>query len=82
MPTPSQLSFFDLAARYDALSDNGDPLESLATHVPWADFRPVVEPLLRRSKRQQGWRPPFDAVLMFKVLVLQALYNLSDDQTE
>lgn len=26
--------------------------------------------------------PPFDAVLMFKILVLQALYNLSDDQTE
>ena len=25
MSTPSQLSFFDLATRYDALSHNGDP---------------------------------------------------------
>jgi len=82
MPTPSQLSFFDLATRYDALSLNGDPLEALAAHVPWAEFRPALEKVLRRSKRKQGGRPPFDAVLMFKILVLQALYNLSDDQTE
>jgi hypothetical protein len=26
--------------------------------------------------------PPYDAVLMFKVLVLQALYSLSDDAAE
>ena len=82
MPIPSQLSFFDLATRYDALSHNGDPLESLASHVPWEEFRSALEPVLRRSKRKQGGRPPFDAVLMFKILVLQALYNLSDDQTE
>jgi len=82
MPTPSQLSFFDLATRYEALSHNGDPLASLAAHVPWEAFRPTLEVVLRRSKRKQGGRPPFDAVLMFKILVLQALYNLSDDQTE
>ncbi|MDR4485584.1 MAG: IS5 family transposase [Nitrospirales bacterium] len=82
MPTPSQLSFFDLSTRYEALSHNGDPLEALATHVPWTEFRPALERVLRRSKRKQGGRPPFDAVLMFKILVLQALYNLSDDQTE
>lgn len=82
MPTPNQLSFFDLATRYDALSHNGDPLESLAAHVPWEEFRPALAAVLRRSKRKKGGRPPFDVVLMFKVLVLQALYNLSDDQTE
>ncbi|GJL70387.1 MAG: IS5 family transposase ISMac22 [Nitrospirales bacterium] len=82
MPRPSQLSFLDLATRYDALSHHGDPLESLASHVPWEAFRSSLELVLRRSKRQQGGRPPFDAVLMFKILVLQALYNLSDDQTE
>ena len=80
--TPSQLSFFDLATRYEALSHNGDPLESLAAHVPWEAFRPALQTVLRRSKRKKGGRPSFDAVLMFKILVLQALYNLSDDQTE
>lgn len=82
MSTPNQLGFFDLANRYDALSHQGDPLERLAQHIPWAKFRPLLEKSLRRSNRQKGGRPPFEAVLMFKVLVLQALYNLSDDQTE
>jgi len=45
-------------------------------------IRPALKAVLRRSKRKKGGRPPFDAVLMFKILVLQALYNLSDDQTE
>ncbi len=35
-----------------------------------------------RSKGTKGSRPHFDAILMFKTLVLQALYDLSDDQTE
>ena len=82
MSTPHQLSFCDLATRYDALSQKGDPLDALALHVPWETFRPALVTVLRRSKRTKGGRPPFDAVLMFKILVLQALYNLSDDQTE
>jgi IS5 family transposase len=82
MSTPRQLSFCDLATRYEALSHHGDPLDALAFHVPWEAFRPALEAVLRRSKRKNGGRPPFDAVLMFKILVLQALYNLSDDQTE
>ncbi|MCA9452429.1 MAG: transposase [Nitrospiraceae bacterium] len=41
-----------------------------------------MEKVSRRSKRQQGGRAPFDAVLIFKILVLQTLYNLSDDQTK
>ena len=82
MSTPRQLSFCDLATRYEALSQKGDPLDALAAHVPWETFRPVLVTVLRRSKRKKGGRPPFDAVLMFKILVLQALYNLSDDQAE
>lgn len=37
---------------------------------------------MRRSVRGKGGRPPFDPVMMFKVLVLQALYSLSDEATE
>ncbi len=79
MDTPSQLGFFDLTNRYNALTEKGDPLEPLAQHIPWARFRKTLEKSLRRSK---CGRPPFDAILMFKVLVVQALYNLSDDQTD
>jgi hypothetical protein len=37
---------------------------------------------LARSDRAQGGRPPYQAVLVFKVLVPQKLYSLSYDQTE
>ena len=36
----------------------------------------------RKTTAIKGGRPPYDPVLMFKILVLQTLYTLSDDQTE
>ena len=44
-------------------------------------FRGDLEAALSRSDRAKGGRPPYDPVLMFKVLVLQTLYTLSDEQT-
>jgi transposase, IS5 family len=82
MDASGQLGFFDLTHRYDALTQKGDPLVQLAQHIPWVRFRKTLEKSLQRSRRSKGGRPPFDALLMFKVLVLQALYNLSDAQTE
>ena len=82
MGTPDQLGFFGLTHRYDALTAKGDPLEQLAQYIPWACFRKTLEKSLHRSKRSKGGRPQFDAILMFKIFVLQALYNLSDDQTD
>jgi IS5 family transposase len=77
-----QPGFFDLDERHRALSAAGDALERLARAVDFELFRPELEAALRRSDRTRGGRPPYDAVLMFKVLVLQTLYTLSDDQTE
>ena len=68
--------------RLKALSAAGDPLERLAKVVDFAVFRGELEAALSRSDRAKGGRPPYDPVLMFKVLVLQTLYTLSDDQTE
>ena len=77
-----QAGFFDLDERYRALSAAGDALERLARAVDFELFRPELETALARSDRSKGGRPPYDAVLMFKVLVLQTLYTLSDDQAE
>ena len=77
-----QAGFFDLDERYTALSMAGDPLEKLADVVNFEVFRYRLEKALKRSDRRKGGRPPYDSVLMFKILVLQALYNLSDDQIE
>ena len=50
--------------------------------VDFEVFRGPLIAALRRSVRGKGGRPPFDPVMMFKVLVLQALYSLSDEATE
>lgn len=77
-----QRGFFDLDERYAALSKAGDPLERLSAVVDFEFFRPDLDVAPGRSDRAKGGRPPIDAVLMFKVLVLQALYGLPDAQAE
>jgi IS5 family transposase len=77
-----QPGFFDAEERLRWLSASGDPLERLRAVVDFEAFRAELEAALPRADRSRGGRPPWDAVLMFRVLVLQALYTLSDDQTE
>lgn len=77
-----QAGFWDIDDRYCRLSAAGDPLEKLNAVVPWEVFRKPLAKALKRSDGAKGGRPPFDPVLMFKIMVLQALYNLGDDQTE
>jgi IS5 family transposase len=77
-----QGGFFDAEERLRWLSASGDPLERLRAVVDFEAFRGELEAALPRADRSRGGRPPWDAVLMFRVLVLQALYTLSDDQAE
>jgi IS5 family transposase len=82
MRMAGQPGFFDQDERLGALSSAGDPLERLSAAVDFELFRAELDGALGRSDRSKGGRPPYDPVLMFKVLVLQTLYTLSDDQTE
>lgn len=77
-----QPGFWDLDDRCERLSAAGDPLEKLNSIIPWPVFEKPLAKALKRSDGSKGGRPPFPSVLMFKILVLQALYNLSDDQAE
>ena len=85
-----QPGFFDLSRRYEGLDAKNDPLVTLARVVPWELFRPkllaaLTAQDLRRpaaERRSAAGRKPWDEVLIFKALVVQALYNLSDEQTE
>lgn len=77
-----QSGFFDLQDRYQKLSELGDPLATINQVVDWEVFRPVWKKALKKSRKNHAGRKSYDAVLRFKVLVLQSLYNLGDDQTE
>jgi IS5 family transposase len=74
--------FFEVEERLAGLSKKGDDLERLAAVVDFELFRPELERAVPRADRAKGGRPPFDHVLMFKVLVLQTQNNLSDERTE
>lgn len=73
---------FDLQMRMDQLNDFGNPLVSLNTLVDWEVFRPQLETIREKERKSLAGRKPYDVVLMFKILILQSLYNLSDAQVE
>jgi len=77
-----QVGFFDVDERLQRLSDLGDQLEAYAQAVDFEVFRRDLDKALAYSDARKGGRPPFDSVLMFKVLIIQAQNNLSDDRAE
>jgi transposase len=74
--------FFDVEECLAGLSKKGDVLEHLNRTIDFALFRPDLERAVPRSNGAKGGRPPFDHVLMFKVLILQAMNGLGDEATE
>src|ERR1700738_4387756 len=77
-----QAGFFDVDDRLKRLSDLGDQLEAFEAAVEFEAFRPELNAALTYSDGTQGGRPPFDPVMMFKILVIQTTNNLSDERAE
>ena len=73
---------FDLDFRLRELDKGGDPLLKLNETVDWEIFRSDLETIRAKERKSNAGRPPFDVVLMFKIMVLQSLYNLADDAVE
>ncbi len=78
----TQSGFFDVEERLARLSGLGDQLEAFSRTVDFEVFRPELNKVLTYADGSEGGRgrPPFDLVLMFKILVIQALDNLSDER--
>jgi len=77
-----QTGLLDWQIRFHQLDIGGDPLPKLKKLVDWERFRPELEAVRDKERKSNAGRKPFDVVLMFKVLVLQSLYNLSDEKIE
>src|SRR5918992_1265412 len=77
-----EAGFFDVEERLAGRAKEGDDLEGVPGVVHLELFRPELERAVPRADRSKGGRPPFDHVLMFKVLILQTQNNLSDERTE
>ena len=77
-----QKGFFDEEDSLKKISKLGDPLEKLNEYINWEGFRGILTKGIKKDAQGPGGRPPFDYVMMFKILILQKLYNMADDKTE
>ena len=77
-----KVSLFAEQERETKMDKIGDALGKLAEHVDFAAKAAEIDEAAPRPGRERGGRPPFPTVLMVRVLVVQQLYNLSDEQME
>jgi IS5 family transposase len=77
-----QPSFFDEADRLATLTKLKDPLVELKRHIDFEIFRPQLASVFTKEKKSAAGRKGYDVVFMFQILILQRLYNLSDEQAE
>jgi IS5 family transposase len=77
-----QKGFFDESDRLKELSELGDPLEKLNKYMEWEKFREILTRVIKKEAQGPGGRPPYDYLMMFKILILQKMYNMADDKTE
>ena len=80
--TPQQSGLFDEAIRLEELHEMGDPLARLDQVIDWRLFEPVLARLPKAVPKGPGGRPPFPCLIMFKAMVIQSLYQLSDEQLQ
>ena len=74
---------FDYEFQLDEIKKHKPPLQKLNEIIDWELFRkPIEEALTKDDKKSNAGRKPYDKLLMFKILILQRYYNLSDEQTE
>src|ERR1035438_7071239 len=75
--------FFDEQEALSKLSKLKDPLEKLNQVIDFEVFRENLNAIYQKPDRKSNaGAKPFDYVLMFKILIIQRLYNLSDEQME
>jgi len=82
MKQPRQPGLFDVEERAAQLTEMGDPLVGLNERIDWEAFRPDLNRVHEKARKSRAGAKPIDVVLMFKVLMLQQLHNLSDDRIE
>ena len=73
---------FDEQFLLQKLDQMADPLARLDGIVDWQAFLPAIEKALGREHAVSAGRKPYPTLFMFKILIFQSLYNLSDEDTE
>ena len=84
MKNINSLGLFDDHFLMEKLTKLSDPLQRLNNYINCNIFKVTLDKAFNEEAkdRAKGGRPSFDKLLMFKALIIQSLYNLSDDQLE
>ena len=77
-----QMGIFDESNRQEKITKLGDCLEQIGRVVDFNQFIPILNRVFRHIDNGKGGRPPYSSLLMFKILLIKRLHNLSYDQTE
>ena len=79
-----QPTFFDFQNRWEDLRQMqpAQILVRLNEVIDWEIFREELETMRNKERKSAAGRKPYDVILMFKILILQSLVNLSDAQVE
>ena len=76
------MGLFDYEFQLDKIKAHQPPLQKLNTIIDWEMFREPIEVALYVEPKSNAGAKPYDRLMMFKILILQRYYNLSDNQTE
>jgi IS5 family transposase len=77
-----QKGFWDWEKRQEKLIEQKEFLVQLDQMIPWEEFRQEIDIIHQKPRKSQAGRKPTDVILMFKMMILQRLYNLSDAELE
>ena len=77
-----QMHLYGSQIQLDKLGEMGDPLLEINKILNWEIFRELLETTLRKPDYRKGGRPPWDVILMFKIVMLISWYNLSYHQAQ
>jgi IS5 family transposase len=77
-----QRGFWDDQKRVAKLQEKKPVLKRLADSIPWESFRPLLDKGYVHERKSNAGRKRIDPLILFKMLVLQQLFNLSDQELE
>jgi IS5 family transposase len=77
-----QGGFWDDQQRVAKLHEKKPVLKRLADSIPWESFRPLLDKGYAQERKSNAGRKRIDPLILFKMLVLQQLFNLSDQELE
>ncbi len=74
--------FGRIEKRRRQLEARKDKLQDFSERVPWLVLRQVLNQLPRQERKSNAGRPAIDVMILFKLLILQHLYTLSNEEVE